>query len=54
MKNSLSVPEVARKLGFTLKYVYDLVYAGKLKAEKVAGRWKIPVSEVNALAARKR
>jgi len=33
---SVSVPEAARRLGFTLKYVYDLLYSGRLKAEK---RW---------------
>jgi excisionase family DNA binding protein len=44
----LSVPSAARKLGCTLRYVYDLLYAGRLKAEKVDGRWKIPVAEVEA------
>jgi excisionase family DNA binding protein len=45
---TLSVPAAARQLGFTLKYVYDLVYAGKLKAQKVDGRWQIPIAEVEA------
>jgi len=44
----LSVPAAARKLGCTLRYVYDLVYAGRLKADKVEGRWKIPIAEVEA------
>jgi excisionase family DNA binding protein len=44
----LSVPAAARKLGCTLRYVYDLLYAGRLKAEKVTGRWQIPVAEVEA------
>jgi excisionase family DNA binding protein len=43
-----SVPEAARKLGYTLGYVYDLLYAGRLKADKVGGRWQIPVAEVEA------
>ena len=43
-----SVPATARKLGCTLRYVYDLVYAGRLKAEKVAGRWQIPLAEIEA------
>jgi excisionase family DNA binding protein len=43
--NTLSIPETARQLGVTLKYVYDLVQAGRLKAQKVAGRWRIPTSE---------
>jgi excisionase family DNA binding protein len=45
----LSVPATARKLGCTLRYVYDLVYAGRLKAEKVTGRWRIPLSEIEAI-----
>ena len=51
--NTLSVPAAARQLGVTLKYVYDLVYSGKLKAEKIAGRWRIPASEVNARIAKR-
>jgi excisionase family DNA binding protein len=55
MKNpkTVSVPIAARQLGFTLKYVYDLVYSGRLKAEKIAGRWHIGASEVNALIAKR-
>jgi excisionase family DNA binding protein len=44
----LSVPAAARKLGCTLRYVYDLVYAGRIKAEKITGRWRIPVTEIEA------
>lgn len=47
-KEFLSVPEAARKFGCTLGYVYDLLYADRLKAEKVAGRWQISVAEVEA------
>ena len=46
--NFLTVSAAARKLGCTLRYIYDLLYAGRLKAEKVAGRWHIPVAEVEA------
>lgn len=45
---SVSVPEAARRLGFTLKYVYDLLYSGRLKAEKKMGRWRIPTEEIEA------
>jgi excisionase family DNA binding protein len=45
---NVSVPEAARRLGFTLKYVYDLVYSGRLKAEKKLGRWSIPMTEIEA------
>jgi excisionase family DNA binding protein len=44
-----SIPQVARRLNLTLGYVYQLVYAGRIRAEKVAGRWKIPASEVERL-----
>lgn len=50
---TLSVPAAARKLGCTLKYVYDLVYSGRMKAEKVAGRWHIPMSEIEARIAKR-
>ena len=53
IKNTLSVPAAARQLGYTLKYVYDLVYSGRIKADKIAGRWHIPVSEVEARMAKK-
>ena len=48
MKNAkfLTVPEAARRLGCTIKYIYDLCYSGRLKAEKVTGRWRIPVNEI--------
>jgi len=35
-----------RRLGCTIKYVYDLTYSGKLGAEKVAWRWRIPLSKI--------
>ncbi len=41
------VPEAARAMGFTLKYVYDLVYSGKIAAKKVNGRWRIPRAEID-------
>jgi len=47
-ENDVSVPEAARLLGFTLKDVYDLLYSGRLKAEKRMGRWRIPMEEIEA------
>ena len=44
----VSVPEAAKRLGFTLKYVYDLLYSGRLKADKQMGRWRIPTEEIEA------
>lgn len=48
-----TVPESARAMRCTLKYIYDLVYSGRMEATKVAGRWRIPVSEVNARLAKR-
>jgi excisionase family DNA binding protein len=45
---SYTVPEAARALRCTLKYIYDLVYSGKMGATKVTGRWRIPVEAVEA------
>lgn len=44
----LSVAEAARQLGCTLKYVYDLLYSGRIMARKKHGRWCIPTSEIEA------
>jgi len=46
MNNRLSVPEAARELGCSLKWIYDLVHAGKMSATKVDGRWQIPAAAV--------
>jgi len=43
-----TVQEAARTLGWTLKYIYDLIYSGRMTAEKVAGRWHIPETEIEA------
>jgi len=46
--NSYTVPEAARAARYTTKYIYDLIYSGRIKATKIAGRWRIPISEVEA------
>jgi len=51
--STLTVPAAARRLGFTLKYVYDLIYSGRLQAEKLGGRWHIPVTAVDARLAKR-
>jgi excisionase family DNA binding protein len=50
MKNAkiLTVPEAARRLNCTIKYIYDMCYSGRLGAKKVAGRWRIPLAEIEA------
>lgn len=46
--HSYSVAEAARHLKVSLKWIRDLIYAGRLPAEKIEGRWQIPVDGVNA------
>jgi len=43
---SIGVREAALRLNVTIKYVYDLLYCGKLPGEKVARQWQIPVSAI--------
>jgi len=50
---TVTVRETAQKLGFTMKYVYDLVYSGKLPAEKVARQWRIPLSAIETRLAQR-
>jgi excisionase family DNA binding protein len=40
---TIGVKETARRFGCTLKYVYDLLYAGRLPGRKVGKTWSIPV-----------
>jgi excisionase family DNA binding protein len=48
-KETIGVRETARKLNVTTKYVYDLLYSGKLPAATKANRqWRIPLSAVEA------
>lgn len=47
MKTTLSVRETAQRLGCSLKWVFDLLYAARLRgAEKVRGQWRIPAEVV--------
>jgi excisionase family DNA binding protein len=39
---TLSVRQAANQLGCTLKYIYDLLYSGRLGGEKVGRKWRIP------------
>ncbi len=44
MAKTVSTSEAARRLGYTLQYIYSLLYTDKLPgAAKVDGKWKIPV-----------
>jgi excisionase family DNA binding protein len=41
-----SVRDTAKLLGVSLKFMYDLIWAGKLEATKVGKVWQIPSSAV--------
>lgn len=50
----LAVAEVARETGFTLNYIYNLLYSGRIQGAKKAGReWRIPAQSVETLKRRK-
>lgn len=42
----IGVRFAAQKLGFTLKYVYDLLYAGHLRGRKIGRRWHIDAESI--------
>ena len=43
---TINVREAARRLGISLKAVYDALWAGRLRAEKIDGNWRISVQSV--------
>jgi len=49
----LSVSQTARRLGYTIGWVYSLVYTNKIVASKVSGRWRIPMSAVQEIERRR-
>jgi len=49
----LGVRETARQLSCTLKYIYDLLYSGRLPGEKIGKQWRIPAQAVKAQLRRK-
>ena len=53
--SKLTVREVATELECTLKFVYDLLWAGRLEgAHKVGRTWEIPTKAVKARIAERR
>jgi len=48
LREELTVVEATRRLKISLDATYKLIYAGKLPARKVAGRWLIPSAAVMA------
>jgi excisionase family DNA binding protein len=49
---SLSPREAAVLLGYDLDYVYKLIWAGRLAAQKVDGAWQVSATAVEARLAR--
>lgn len=47
-KETIGVRQAALKLKVTTKYVYDLLYSGKLPARKVGRQWHISGEAVDA------
>jgi excisionase family DNA binding protein len=45
---AVSIREAARQLGISIRFVYDLVWSGKLQAQKVDKVWRIPASAIQA------
>jgi excisionase family DNA binding protein len=45
-KKTVGIREAARALGFTVKYIYDLVHSGRLPAQKIDRQWRIALSAV--------
>ena len=41
-----TVRDTAKRLGVSIKFMYDLIWAGKLDATKVGKVWRIPASAV--------
>lgn len=44
---TIGIREAALKLNVTLKYVYDLVYLGRLPATKIGRQWRIPLQSID-------
>lgn len=44
-KRDLAPKDAAQRLGVRLDSIYSLIWAGKIEAHKLDGRWRIP-SEV--------
>jgi excisionase family DNA binding protein len=49
----VGVAEASRRLGVNLDYLYALIWAAKLKARKIDGKWRIPVAAIEERIARR-
>lgn len=51
-RKTVGATEAARRLGVSLQQVHRLLWAGTLAADKVNGRWQVPISEIEKRARR--
>lgn len=49
----IGVAEASRRLGITMDHLYSLLWAAKLKARKVDGKWRISVAAIEERRARR-
>lgn len=42
----IGVAEASRRLGITMDHLYSLLWAAKIQARKVDGKWRISVAAV--------
>ncbi len=47
-RQTITVPEAARESGVFVSYIYSLLASGRLKAEKIDGKWSIERGEFEA------
>lgn len=47
-EKTLTVSQAARKLGVAMSYVYALLWAGKLTANKINRQWHISAAAIEA------
>jgi excisionase family DNA binding protein len=47
-EDKIDVAEAARMLGVTLNYLYSLLWAGRLKGQKIKGQWRISMDAIEA------
>jgi excisionase family DNA binding protein len=45
-KRELAPKDAAQRLGVRLDSVYSLIWAGKIEAHKLDGRWRIPFDAI--------
>ena len=48
MQDDIKASDACRRLGIKLDALYRLIYAARLEARKVDGRWLIPVDAIEA------